>query len=359
MNPESHPAAPVSYPSLHRFVVEAFESAGVSDPDARVTADVLTMTDAWGVFTHGTKNVRGYLRRLRAGGLRATGRPRLAAEGPAWGLVDGDSALGMVTSVFAMQTALIKARACGIAYVGVRNSCHYGAAGYYAWLAAREGMIGLSMANDIPSVAAPGSRGGITGSNPIAYAVPAGRHPPLLLDMSTATVAGGKVYAARTRGERIPDTWLVGADGKPTTDPSGYPDVGALQPAAGHKGYGIALLIETLSGVLSGAAFTWRVGTWMWDDGTRPTNHGAAFIAVDTNLVMPAAEFARRIEALVDEIHQAPRAHGVDRLFVPGEMEWERHARAMKEGIPLPPDVVGSLEEAAKMVGLNLADFVG
>src|SRR5512139_1101688 len=334
------PVPPLTYPSLHRFVVEAFKRAGVSDTDARVTADALAMTDAWGIFTHGTKNVRGYLRRLKAGGLRASGRPRRVAEGPAWAIVDGDSALGMVTSVLAMQTAIAKARGCGVAYVGVRNSCHFGAAGYYAWLAAREGLIGLSMSNDIPSVAAPGSRAGITGSNPISYAVPAGRHPPLLLDMSTATVAGGKVYAARTRGERIPDTWLIGADGRPTTDPSGYPDVGALQPAAGHKGYGIALLIETLSGILSGAAFTWRIGTWMWDDGTQPTNHGAAFLAIDTNAVMPAAAFARRMEALVDEIHAAPRAEGVERLYVPGEMEWERHAQAMKQGIQLPPDVV-------------------
>ncbi len=359
---EHHPSTPsapgpVAYATLHRFVVDAFERAGVSAADAQVTAEVLTKTDAWGIFTHGTKNVRGYLRRLKAGGLRATGRPRVAAEGPAWAVVDGDSALGMVTSVLAMQTAIAKARACGIAYVGVRNSCHFGAAGYYAWLAAREGLIGLSMANDIPSVAAPGSRGGITGSNPIAYAVPAGRHPPLLLDMSTATVAGGKVYAARTRGERIPDTWLIGADGRPTTDPSGYPDVGALQPAAGHKGYGLALLIETLSGILSGAAFTWRVGTWMWDDGTQPTHHGAAFLAIDTNAIMPAAEFARRMEALVDEIHAAPRADGVERLYVPGEMEWERHARATAEGIPLPADVRASLLEAAKMTGNDGSAF--
>jgi ureidoglycolate dehydrogenase (NAD+) len=349
----------VSYSRLHRFVTEAFRRAGLSDADATVGADVLTMTDAWGIFTHGTKNVRGYLRRLKAGGLRATGQPRIATEGPAWAIVDGDSALGMVSSVLAMQTAIAKARTCGVAYVGVRNSCHFGAAGYYAWLAAREGLIGLSMANDIPSVAAPGSRGGITGSNPISYAVPAGRHPPLVLDMSTATVAGGKVYAARTRGERIPDTWLIGADGRPTTDPSGYPDVGALQPAAGHKGYGIALLIEALSGILSGAAFTWRVGTWMWDDGTKPTNHGAAFLAIDTNAIMPAAEFARRMEALVDEIHAAPRAEGVERLYVPGEMEWERHAQAMKQGIQLPPDVVASLQEAARMAGLDLAEFIG
>jgi ureidoglycolate dehydrogenase (NAD+) len=344
----------ISYSALHHFVVEAFRRVGLSDTDASVAADALATTDAWGVFTHGTKNLRGYLRRLKAGGLRAAARPRLVADGPAWGIVDGDSALGMVTSVFAMQTAIAKARACGVAYVGVRNSCHFGAAGYYAWFAAREGLIGLSMSNDIPSVAAPGSRGGVTGSNPISYAVPAGRHPPLLLDMSTATVAGGKVYVARTRGERIPDTWLIGADGKPTTDPSGYPDVGALQPAAGHKGYGIALLIETLSGVLSGAGVTWGIGTWMWDDGTQPTHHGAAFLAIDTNAIMPAAQFARRMESLVDEIHAAPRADGVERLYVPGEMEWERHGRAMKEGIRLPPDVWASLQEAAKMTELDL-----
>lgn len=349
---------PVSYAALHRFATAAFARAGLSEADARTGADVLATTDAWGIFTHGTKCVRGYLRRLQAGGLRATGRPHLAAEGPAWGIVDGDSALGMVTSVFAMQTALAKARQCGIAYVGVRNSCHFGAAGYYAWLAAREGLIGLSMANDIPSVAAPGSRSAITGSNPISYAVPAGRHPPLLLDMSTATVAGGKLYAARSRGERIPDTWLLDAKGKPTTDPAGYPDVGALQPAAGHKGYGIALLIETLAGLLSGAAFTWRVGTWMWDDGTQPTHHGAAFLAIATDTIMPAPQFARRIETLVDEIHAAPRAEGVERLYVPGEMEWERHARAMQEGLRLPADVLASLQEAAKMTGLNWNDFV-
>ncbi|HUR46191.1 MAG TPA: Ldh family oxidoreductase, partial [Candidatus Saccharimonadales bacterium] len=233
-----------------------------------------------------------------------------------------------------------------------RNSCHFGAAGYYTWLAAQEGLVGIAMANDIPSVAAPGSRGAITGSNPLSYAVPAGRYRPMLLDMSTATVAGGKVYAARMRGEPIPDTWLLGADGKPTTDPSGYPQLGALQPAAGHKGYGLSLLIETLSGLLTGAQFTWRVGNWMWDDAKEPTNHGAAFIAIDINAIMPTSEFAPRMEALIDEIHAAPLAEGASRLRVPGEMEWEHYERAMKEGITLPEDVRANLRKAADMARL-------
>jgi LDH2 family malate/lactate/ureidoglycolate dehydrogenase len=346
----------VSYDDLRRFTAKAFQRVGMSIADAAVGADVLALTDAWGTFTHGTKSVRGYLRRLKLGGLRPQGKPRVASEGPAWAMVDGDSALGMVTSTFAMQVAITKARACGIGYVGVRNSCHYGAAGCYAWQAAREGLIGLSMANDNPSVAAPGSRGAVTGSSPLSYAVPAGRYRPVMLDMSVATVAGGKVYAARTRGEQIPNTWLVGGNGRPTTDPSGYPHIGALQPAAGHKGYGIALLIETLAGVLSGAAITHKVGSWLHDDGTKSTDHGAAFIAVDIKSMMAEEKFTLRMESLVEEIHKTPLADGAERVYVPGEMEWERYDRAMREGIALPSDVVASLEEAASMVGLNLKD---
>ncbi len=325
----------------------------MEEEDAVLGADVLATTDAWGVFTHGTKSLAGYLRRLRIGGMRPKGRPTVVAEGGAWGIVDGDSSLGMVASAFAMRLAMAKARQQGIAYVGVRNSCHFGAAGYYTWLAAREGLIGISMANDIPSVAAPGSRGAVLGSNPLSYAIPAGRHRPMLLDMSTATVAGGKVYAARTRGERIPGNWLIGGDGRPTTDPSGYPETGALMPAAGHKGYGISLLIETLSGVLTGASTTWRVGSWMWDDGRSPTGHGAAFLAIDPRVIAPSGDFERKVEALIDELHASPRADGVDRLLVPGEMEWEHFDRAMVQGIELPPDVVANLEKAASLSGVQ------
>ena len=254
------PGRTISIPRLKAFCSDAFERAGLSPQDADTGAEVLSTTDAWGVFTHGSKVLRGYLRRLAAGGLQARGRPRLTSEGQAWGLVDGDSSLGMVTSVFAMKLAISKARDSGLAYVGVRNSCHFGAAGYYAALAAGEGLIGLSMANDIPSVAAPGSRSAVTGSNPLAYAVPAGRHRPLMLDMSIATVAGGKVYAARERGERIPATWLIGPDGLPTDDPASFPEHSVLAPAAAHKGFGLALLIESLAGCLSGAATTWQIG---------------------------------------------------------------------------------------------------
>jgi ureidoglycolate dehydrogenase (NAD+) len=344
----------ISYPVLHGFCAEALRRAGLSESDAATGADVLATTDAWGVHTHGSKILRSYLPRLIAGGLKPNGRPRIASEGGAWAIVDADRSLGMVGSSFAMEVAIRKARDHGIGYVGVRNSSHFGAAGYYAWMAAREGLIGVSMANDRPSVAAPGSRGAVTGSNPVAYAIPAGRLPPILLDMSIATVAGGKVFAARERGEQIPEGWLIGPDGRPTTDPSLYPALGSLTPAAGHKGYGIALLIEALSGILTGAAFTWRVGAWMTAEPTAPTDHGGAFLAFDAAAMMPSATFGRRMEELIDEIHAAPRADEVERILVPGELEWERHRRAMAAGILLPPDVVASLREAASIVDLDL-----
>lgn len=347
-------ATRISFAGLHRFTAETLRSTGMSSDDAHVGADVLATTDAWGIFTHGTKSLAGYLRRLQAGGLRPQGKPHITREGGAWATVDGDSSLGMITSAFAMRTAIQKARQQGIAYVGVNNSCHFGAAGYYAWMAGREGLIGMAMANDIPSVAAPGSRGAITGSNPLAYAVPAGKFPPMLLDISTATVAGGKVYAARARGEAIPNNWIIDGEGRPTTDPSQFPQVGALLPMAGHKGYGLSLLIETLSGILSGAKTTWGIGSWAYDEPTTHTFHGAAFLAIDPECMGGRSGFERKVEALIEEIHAAPRADGVERLMVPGEPEWERHGRAMKDGILLPADVWENLEKASKLTGIAL-----
>ncbi|HMP05145.1 MAG TPA: Ldh family oxidoreductase, partial [Lacipirellulaceae bacterium] len=183
----------VTIDALEQFCLRILTSTGVCEKDAQTTTAALVMTDSWGVFTHGTKLLRGYVRRLRGGGLRADVAPEIATEGPAWAVVDGQSALGQVTTTFATEVAMKKAEQFGVGFVTVRNSCHFGAAGYYAWLAARAGMIGMAMANDVPSVAAPGSRGPVLGSNPIAFAFPGGEADPFLLDMSITTVAGGKV----------------------------------------------------------------------------------------------------------------------------------------------------------------------
>ena len=178
---------------LEAFSTSALLKAGVNPEDARTTADILVLTDTWGIFTHGTKILRGYIQRIQSGGIRKNGRPKIASEGPAWAMVDADSALGMVGSTFAMRVAIAKARTAGIAYVGVRNSGHFGAAGCYAAMAAEEGMIGLAMANDTPTMTVPGGRGLILGINPFECAIPTGETHPILLDIALSVVAGGKV----------------------------------------------------------------------------------------------------------------------------------------------------------------------
>lgn len=339
----------VSIPDLEKFCLAILRQAGVREDDARATADVLVTTDAWGIFTHGTKNLRGYIRRIQAGGLRTQAKPRIVAEGPAWAIIDGDSGLGMVASTFAMQTALAKARAAGIGYAGLRNTCHFGAAGYYAALAARENFIGIAVANDIPSVTVPGASGAVLGSNPFAFSVPTGDDRPILLDMATSTVAGGKVFTAAALNQKIPADWIVDRSGNPATDPALFPRAAALTPMAGHKGYGLALLIETLSAIATGAAMTHQVLSWSFDDPSRSTNHGAAFIAIDVGAMMPLKEFHSRVTHVVREIRAAPRARGAQRIFIPGEMEWERRAQALVHGIELPADVIDSLRALSEL----------
>src|SRR6266516_2721126 len=344
----------ISVRDLHAFCVETLARVGVGEVDARTTAEVLVTADTWGTFTHGTKALRAYIRRLRGGGLRKHGTPRVVDEGPAWAVIDGDSSLGMVASVFAMNTAMAKAAAAGIALVGLRNNCHYGAAGYYAALAIPKNMIGLAMANDIPTVNAPGARGPVMGSNPFAFAAPAGQEKPILLDMATSTVAGGKVFAAAALGKTIHEQWLLDVNAQPTTDPTLFPHAASLTPLGGYKGYGLAFLIEVLSAILTGASIRWQVLSWTFSDLSKPTGHGAAFIAVNIALFMPVERFKERMDQTIREIRASEKAVGAERIYLPGEMEWERREKALVEGIDLPADVVASLRDLAQDLNLDL-----
>lgn len=333
----------LSVDTLESFCAGALAKAGVSPAHARITTEVLVTTDTFGVFTHGVNCLRGYIQKVRAGGLRTDVSPEIIAQGGGWAIVDGHSALAMVTSTFAMNVAIEKARSSGIGYAGVRNSCHFGAAGIYALQAARADMIGVAVANDKPSVAAPGSREGVLGSNPLAYAVPAGSEHPIFMDIATSAAAGAKVWQAKALGRSVPEGWLVDKDGLPTKDPTGWPQVGALMPMAGHKGFGIALFIEVISAAMTGAAMTKQVGSWMLDDLSQPTRHGAAFIAINIGAMTPLGEFKERIDQLIREVRGARLAKGTPRIYVPGEMEWERRDQALKEGIALPSTVFDSL----------------
>jgi LDH2 family malate/lactate/ureidoglycolate dehydrogenase len=342
----------ISAAKLRDFCMEALLAAGVDPVDAETTTEVLVTTDTWGTFTHGTKALRNYIRRVRGGGLKKKGTPYIVKEGAGFALIDGDSSLGMVSSVFAMKTAISKARASGIGFAGLRNNCHYGAAGYYASMAVAENMIGFSMANDIPTVNAPGAKGSIMGSNPWGFAAPAGKELPVMLDMATSTVAGGKVFAAAALGKPIPDNWLLDLEAKPSRDPSIFSHAGSLTALGGYKGFCLAFMIEVIAAVLTGSSISNQVLSWTFSEPNLPTGHGAAFMAINIESFMPIEAFKQRMDHLIAEIHSAPPAEGPHRLYAPGELEFRRREKALKHGIDLPDDVTMSLKALAQDLNL-------
>jgi LDH2 family malate/lactate/ureidoglycolate dehydrogenase len=325
----------------------------VDPSDAKITSDVLVTTDTWGTFTHGTKALRAYIRRVRENGLKKKGTPHIVKEGLAFALVDGDSSIAMVSSVFSMRAAIKKARTSGIAFTGLRNNCHYGAAGYYAAMAIPENMIGFSMANDIPTVNAPGAKGSVLGSNPFAFAAPSGSAFPVMLDMATSTVAGGKVFAAATLGKSIPPGWLLDAEANPTRDATLFSHAASLTALGGYKGFCIAFMIEVLAAVLTGSSISREVLSWTFSDPSVPTGHGAAFMAINIESFLPITEFKDRMDHLIAEIHSAPKAPGNQKLYAPGEIEFRSREKALRDGIDLPEDVVMSLRALAGELNLR------
>ncbi|MCZ6680522.1 MAG: Ldh family oxidoreductase [Candidatus Poribacteria bacterium] len=346
----------ISVQDLRAFCLEAMRRSGLNEADAGLTADVLVTTDMMGTFTHGTRQLRGLLKNVRSGRINPRAREEIVGDGLAWVMVEAHDAMPPAVSCRSMELAIQKAKVCGLGYVGVKGSSHFGAAGYYANLAAKQDLIGLSMCNVDICMTVPGARAKVLGTNPIAYAVPAGDERPVCLDIATSTVAATKVFAASARGESIPDNWLVDDEGIPTTDPRLYPEQGALLPMAGHKGYGLAVLVEILSGVLTGAAIASQIQSWVLDVPDR-TNQGHAFLAIDIAQMMPLVDFKARMDGLIREIKSAPKTSDAERIYLPGEMEWERHDAAVTEDILLPSDVVANLRGLAEDVGMDASSL--
>jgi LDH2 family malate/lactate/ureidoglycolate dehydrogenase len=322
----------VKLKELREFAVQALIKSGVSSENAEITADTLITTDMFGVMTHGMRNLGQYIEKMEAGGLDAKAEPSIVCEGPAFAIINGNKALGMVSGCKAMKLAVEKAKKVGIAYVGVKNSCHFGAAGYYANLAAEEGMIGLAMSNTDPVIAVPNGASKAIGTNPFSFACPTGDGKSIFLDIALSSVAALKVIMAKEKGMDIPDTWLVDEDGQPTTDSSLFPQNASLQPMGAHKGYGLAVLVEILSAVITGAGILSEIASWNLDMSS-VNNAGHAFIAIDIKQMISQEDFNKRISQVINELKNGPKAKGKDKIFLPGEMEWEKREKAVETGV--------------------------
>lgn len=341
--------------ALKEFCTRALTHEGMSEEDARLCAEVLAETDAFGTHSHGTKNLFNYIKKFRAGGMDAHAASQVVSEGPAYALIDAHNGMGESASYRAMSLAIEKAKSTGIALVVVKNSSHFGAAGYYANLAAKAGMLGLSMSNVDPNMTVPGARGMVIGNNPLAYAAPAQSTPSIFLDIAMSNVASLKVVQARKDGRSIPNTWIVDKNGLPTTDPSHYPEEGAMQPFAAHKGYGMAVLVELLTGALSGGGMgtSGDIVSWCFQL-EKPNNVCHAFLVVNPDVFCGAEDYAVRSESMAQNLRSAPKAQGAQRVYTPGEIEWERHRAAEANGLELPADVAESLEGLSADIGLPL-----
>lgn len=341
----------VSAERLKQFCAAALVKAGVSAEDAAVAALVLVSNNMRGTSSHGTVNLYRYVKQILGGGMNPLAPFGIVSEGPAWALADGNAGLGTVTSYKAMQLAISKARTSGIAMVSVRNSMHFGAAGFYALMAAQQDMIGLSMSNADQTMSVPGAVGRVIGNNPLSYAVPTGTKP-VFLDIAMSMVAGLKIVRFQREGKDIPPHWSFDLHGNPTTDPAQFSLGGALAPIGGHKGYGLALMVEILSAVLSGAAVTRDIKNWTIDL-AHPSDEGHLFIAVNIGMLMPIDRFKSRMDNLVEQIRQSTKAHGVERILLPGELELEQEEQSAAEGIELDEDTGESLGALAAALGMD------
>ncbi len=338
----------VDQAELYRFTCEMFESAGVPPDNAAMVADNLVQGELHGLGSHGVSRLLPvYTERFVAGGANPRPRVQVVQRDRGTAVVDGDGGPGAVVGQFAMSLALELAREHGSGWVAVRNSNHFGACFLYAQRAMPLGMIGLTTTNAVPQVAPYGGRENRLGTNPICIAIPGGRQN-ILLDMATSVVARGKVQVAALEGKSIPLGWALDKQGHGVTDPS---LATSLLPLGGYKGYGLALVVEVLSALLSGAAFGKQIGG-LFTDHDRTQQMGHFFGAWDVSAFAPVDVFRTRVDALVDEIRATPLAEGFDEILMPGEPEQRKAAEYRVEGIPLAEDVLASFQALAIKQGV-------
>ena len=334
---------------LLAFCRACFGKLGLSPQDAKLTAENLIFANLRGVDSHGLIRMKIYADRLRAGGFKPKMRPGIVAEQKSSALLDARHGVGQVAATVAMKLAIAKAKKTGMAVVSVKNSNHFGASAFYAMQAIEHGMIGFAATNAGPTMAPTGGREGRLGNNAMSVAVPAGKSPPLVLDMATGAVAWGKIFVAQQEKKKIPMTWALDKNGLPTDDPNAAAHQGLIQPFGGYKGYGLSLLIDILTGVLSGGGFSTHVRT-LYKQIETPSQVAHTCAALRVQAFMPLREFHGRMQAIIQLMQSCPSAPGVERIFVPGEIEHETEQRRRAEGIP----INGELRDELKTLGMEL-----
>jgi LDH2 family malate/lactate/ureidoglycolate dehydrogenase len=349
------------YNQLFAFTESVFKSIGCPDEDATIATESLLAADLRGIDSHGVARLIGYVRLWEAGRINPTPRVGVVYETPSTAVVDGDGGLGLVVAPKAMNVALEKARIAGTGWVSVKNSNHFGIAGYHAMKALAHDMIGMAMTNASPLVAPTYSLDRLLGTNPIAVAVPAGDQPDFVADFATTTAANGKLEILQRKQLPAPDGWIQDRHGLGSTNPNELKDGGALLPLGGetgsHKGYCLGSIVDIFSAVLSGANY----GPWVppfvafLQPPADPVGQGIGhfFGAMRIDAFRPAAEFKAHMDNWISTFRNARAVEG-KQVLIPGDPEREMSQRRLLDGIPLLEPVVKDLETVGKKFGLAL-----
>jgi ureidoglycolate dehydrogenase (NAD+) len=321
----------VSHEELKGLVVKKLTKAGLQADHAGVVADVLVHADLRGVSSHGVLRTEHYVKRINEGGLNPNADFSVKDTGPSSAVFNGDDGMGHVIAKEAMDYAIELAQKNGIGMVAVTNSSHCGALSYFVQQAAESNMIGMAMTHTDKVVVPFGGAKPFFGTNPIAFGFPAKESKPVILDMATSNVAFGKVLHAREAGSSIPGDWGVDESGKSTTDPN---EVSALLPFAGPKGYGLAMVVDIMSGLLTGAAFGPHITT-MYGDYAKKRELGHFVCAINPSVFTDPTGFLQNMDQMINEIHGTEPAEGFDKVMVPGEPEQLREEERRQSGIPV------------------------
>ncbi len=342
---------------LRRFAAGVLEKAGVPRDHAETAAEVLLFADLRGIESHGISKLPIYAKRIADGGIDPKARPEVLGRKGGVVRIDGKNALGQAAASFGADAAVEAALEHGIGLAVVGNSNHFGVTAYYSMKGLSRGVVGFALSNANPTVAPWGGKKALVGTSPLSVAIPTGSGLPFVIDMASTTVARGKIILYAQKKKPLPPGWALDLDGKETTDPE-VALKGLLAPLGGAKGSGLALVIDILSGLLSGSKYLADVGH-LYSGTGKPQGIGHVFGALDISAFMPREKFLDAMDDYVEQVHACPRADGVERIYVPGEIEHLASLRAAKEGVELSETTVKELADTGAGLGLKLDDYIG
>ncbi|MSS70759.1 MAG: Ldh family oxidoreductase [Candidatus Latescibacteria bacterium] len=331
---------------LRELASQVYQKVGVPKEEADLVAGLEAETDLRGVHSHGTRALPSYIRRIQEGKTNPRPAIQVVREGPSFALLEGDRGLGLLTGTRAIQMAIDKARKTGIAAVAVRNSNHFGAAANFALQALEHDMVGFAASSSSPGLAPYGGASRLVGNHPFAYAVPAGEERPLVLDMACGVSAWGRVGTMRMYGKPLADNWVLDKDGRPTNDPA---QAHILLPFGSFKGYGLTMIVDALTGILPFGVSTCHRDAPEFAGQTFSSHF---FYALHVESFIPLDEFKTEMDRTIRTVRSSKRAEGVDRIYLPGEIEWLKKEAWSQTGIPIHNDHINSLAQLADEFGV-------